>query len=172
MNTVEETIEVAVPVRTAYNQWTQFEGFPRFSRVVKRIVQVTPTVMAWVVGTGPVRKEFETEIVEQVPDSHVAWRSLDRSPLHEGEVEFRALAQDRTAITVRMRIRRRGAAGALTAVPGVAGRVVRLELACFKEFIEGLGEAGGGWRGTIRKGHVRPGEPELSKSQVPTWPVG
>ncbi|MFD5137112.1 SRPBCC family protein [Streptomyces sp. NPDC058378] len=172
MNTVEETIEVAVPVRTAYNQWTQFEGFPRFSRVVRRIGQLTPSVTAWVVGVGPLRKQFEAEIVEQIPDSHVAWRSLDHSPWHEGEVSFRALAQDRTAITVRMRIRRRGAAGVFTAVPGAAGRVVRQELACFKEFIEGLGEAGGGWRGTIRKGHVRPGEPERSKSQVPTWPVG
>lgn len=172
MRTVEEMVEVAVPVHIAYNQWTQFECFPRFSSVVRRVEQVTPSVTTWVIGLGPVRREFRTEIVEQVPDSHLAWRSLNAGPWHAGEVRFRAAAEGRTAVAVRVELRRRGLAGVLPGAPELAGRVVRRELGHFKEFIEGRGEAGGAWRGTIRRGHVHPGEPEMTKSQVPTWPVG
>ncbi|MER6978385.1 SRPBCC family protein [Streptomyces carpinensis] len=172
MHSVEETIEVAVPVRTAYDQWTQFKSFPRFMATVKRVEQVRPAVTAWVIGYGPVRREFEAEIVEQEPDSHLAWRSLERGPSHRGEVSFRPTAAGGTAVTVRMDLQPRGLAGVLTSVPRMAGRVVRLELGHFKEFIEGLGEAGGAWRGTIRNGHVRPVEPQPPRSRVPCWPVG
>ncbi|MYS43916.1 cyclase, partial [Streptomyces sp. SID5998] len=89
MHTVEETIDIAVPVRTAYDQWTQFKSFPRFMTVVRRVEQVRPAVTAWVIGVGPVRREFEAEIVDQEPDSHVTWRSLERRPGHRGEVRFR-----------------------------------------------------------------------------------
>ncbi|MFF0462803.1 SRPBCC family protein [Streptomyces mexicanus] len=173
MNTIEEAIEIAVPVRTAYDQWTQFKSFPRFMTVVKRVEQVKPNVTAWVVGVGPVCREFEAEIVEQEPDSHVAWRSLERRPSHRGQVTFRPTAQgDGTSLGVRLELRRHGLAGALTGVPGLTRRVVRAELGHFKEYIEGLGEAGGAWRGTIRNGHVRPTEPEPPRSRVPCWPVG
>lgn len=172
MSTVEETIEVAVPVRTAYDQWTQFESFPRFMDSVLRVEQVRPAVVLWAVGLGPVRREFTTEIVEQVPDSHLAWRTLERRHPHRGEVTFRPVAPGRTALTVRLRVEPRGLAGLLTAVPGVTSRVVRRELANFKEFVEGLGEACGEWRGTIRNGQVRPMEPEPPRSRVPGWPVG
>ncbi|MCW7944438.1 cyclase [Streptomyces hygroscopicus] len=172
MNTIEEMIEVAVPVRTAYNQWTQFKSFPRFMAVVKRVEQVGPSVTAWVIGLGPVHREFEAEIVEQEPDSHLAWRSLERHPSHRGEVSFRPTAAGGTAVTVRMQVEPRSVAGVPTNVPRVVGRVVRFELGHFKEFIEGLGQEGGGWRGTIHNGHVRPAEPQPPRSRVPCWPVG
>ncbi|GAB1332603.1 SRPBCC family protein [Streptomyces sennicomposti] len=172
MHTVEETIDIAVPVRTAYDQWTQFKSFPRFMTVVKRVEQVRPTVTAWVIGVGPVRGEFEAEIVDQEPDSHVTWRSLERHPGHRGEVRFRPTAAGGTAVTVRIEAEPRGVAGRLTGVPGLAGRVLRSELGHFKEFIEGRGEAGGAWRGSIRHGHVHPAEPEPPRSRVPCWPVG
>jgi uncharacterized membrane protein len=172
MNGVEETIVISVPVRTAYDQWTQFESFPRFMTAVKRVEQVTPAVTLWVVGAGPVCREFATEIVEQVPDSHLTWRSLGRRHGHRGEVTFRPTEEGRTAVTVRMSVEPRGLTGVLTAVPGVTRRAVRRELANFKTFIEGLGEAGGAWRGTIRGGQVRPAEPEPPRSRVAVWPVG
>ncbi|MEU3660650.1 SRPBCC family protein [Streptomyces sp. NPDC032940] len=171
-HTVEESVEVSVPVRTAYNQWTQFKTFPRFTSWVRRVDQVRPTVLVWVVGYGPVHREFTAEIQEQVPDSHLTWRSLGRGPSHRGEVTFRPADAGGARVTVRMEFAPRGLAGALARVPAMTERVVRLELRNFKEFIEGLGEECGAWRGVIRHGHVRPLEPEPPRSRVPTWPVG
>ncbi|GHJ05292.1 MULTISPECIES: SRPBCC family protein [Streptomyces] len=172
MTSVEETVEVAVPVRVAYDQWTQFKSFPRFSATVRRVEQVRPAVTHWVIGRGPVCREFVTEIVEQVPDSHLVWRSLGRRPRHRGEVRFRQAGEGRTAVTVRMWMEPYGPAGLFSAVPGAAGRVLRRELANFRTYIEGFGEACGGWRGTIRGGQVRPAEAEPPRSRVPVWPVG
>ncbi|MFA3875600.1 SRPBCC family protein [Streptomyces sp. MMCC 100] len=172
MNTVEETIEIAVPVRTAYDQWTQFACFPRFTTAVKRVEQLKPTVTLWVVGLGPLCREFAVEIVDQVPDSHLAWRSLGQRHGHRGEVTFRSTEAGGTALTVRMSAEPRGLTGALCAIPGATGRVLRRELANFKTYIEGQGEAGGAWRGTIRGGQVRPTEAEPPRSRVPIWPVG
>ncbi|MFI6360260.1 SRPBCC family protein [Streptomyces sp. NPDC050743] len=172
MHTIEETIEIAVPVRTAYDQWTQFKSFPRFMTVVKRVEQVKPNVTMWVVGMGPVCREFEAEIVEQEPDSHLAWRSLERRPSHRGEVSFRSTEEGSTSVSVRLEAEPGGVAGALPVVPALTRRVVRAQLGHFKEYIEGLGEAGGSWRGTIRNGRVRPVEPEPPRSRVPCWPVG
>jgi len=172
MHTVEETIEVAVPVSTAYNQWTQFKSFPRFASVVKRVEQLRPNLTHWVIGFGPVRHEFNAEIVEQEPDSLVVWRSLDRRSRHGGEVSFRATSPDRTAITVRLRVEPRGVGGRLARTTGLTRRVVRTELGHFKEYIEGLGQESGTWRGVIRGGHVLPSEPEPPRSRVAHWPVG
>ncbi|MFH8371288.1 SRPBCC family protein [Streptomyces sp. NPDC018031] len=166
MDTIEETIEIAVPVRTAYNQWTQFKSFPRFMSVVRGVEQVGPTVTRWTVGLGPVRRRFEAEIVEQRPDARLAWRSMGRRPRHRGEVSFRPTAPDRTAVTLRLEFEPRRAAR------GLARRVVRSELGHFREFIESIGEEGGAWRGTIREGRVQPAEPEPPRSRVPCWPVG
>ncbi|MGY3206127.1 SRPBCC family protein [Streptomyces sp. TE5632] len=172
MHTVEETIEVAVPVRTAYDQLTQFKSFPRFMTGVRRVDQIRPAVTRWVVGAGPVRREVGIEIVEQVPDSHLAWRSLERWLSHRGEVSFRSTVAGTTEITVRVRTEAHGAAGVLAAVPGVTRRAVRSGLRHFKTYIEGMGDAGGAWRGTIRNGRVQPMEPEPPRSRVSCWPVG
>ncbi|MET9505825.1 SRPBCC family protein [Streptomyces sp. NPDC006622] len=172
MHTVEETIEVAVPVSTAYNQWTQFKTFPRFMTVVKKVEHVRPAFTTWTMAVGPVRREFQAEIVDQEPDARVSWRSLGGSPAHRGDVTFRAMAADRTEVTVRIHIAPRGPARVLPGIARIAGRVVRDELRHFKEYIEGLGEATGAWRGTIRDGRVRPEEPKPHRSRVARWPVG
>lgn len=172
MHSVEESIQVAVPVRTAYNQWTQFKSFPRFMATVRKVDQIKPALTSWTIGAGPLRGEFRAEIVEQEPDSHLVWRGLDRHPAHRGEVRFEPTATGGTAVTVRMEIEPRGAAGLLPGVTSLAGRVVRAELRRFKEYIEGLGEESGAWRGTIRDGRLRRGEPERQESGVPCWPVG
>ncbi|WP_093710434.1 SRPBCC family protein [Streptomyces sp. 2131.1] len=172
---VEEAVEVAVPVRTAYNQWTQFKTFPRFSAVVRDVEQVRPTVTAWTIGYGLLRHRFLVEIAEQDPDAYLAWRGLEQHPTHEGEVEFRPMGPGGTAITVRMLLRPPGAAKVLsrfTAVTGLAARLVRAELVGFKHFIEGLGQEGGAWRGTIRNGRVQHDTPEPPRSRVAQWPVG
>ncbi|MFE2263178.1 SRPBCC family protein [Streptomyces griseosporeus] len=172
MHSVEETVEVAVPVRTAYNQWTQFKSFPRFMTTVRKVDQIKPSLTSWTLGRGPVRGVFEAEILEQEPDSHLVWRSLGQRPAHRGEVVFETVAVDRTKVTVRMEIAARGATGLLAGVPKVAGRVVRGELRGFKEYIEGLGAESGAWRGTIRNGRLLRPQEERHTSGVPCWPVG
>ncbi|OPF81059.1 cyclase [Streptomyces antioxidans] len=173
MNTIEETIEVAVPLRTAYNQWTQFKSFPRFMSTVKRVEQIRPAVTEWVIAFGPVRRTFQAEIVHQQPDSSLVWQSLARRPAHRGEVSFHPMTPDRARMTVRLDIPGRGVAALFTGVSsGVTRRVVRSELGRFKEFIEGLGEESGAWRGSIHNGHVQPTEPEPPRCRVPRWPVG
>ncbi|MFI6809047.1 SRPBCC family protein [Streptomyces luteogriseus] len=172
---VEETVEVAVPVRTAYNQWTQFKTFPRFSAVVHGVEQLRPTVTAWTIGYGPLRHRFAVEIVEQDPDAYLAWRALSQKPSHQGEVEFRPMESGGTAITVRMLLEPQGAARILTRSSRAArltARLVRGELVNFKQFIEGLGQEGGAWRGTIRNGRVQHDHPEPPRSRVAQWPVG
>ncbi|MGW6012096.1 SRPBCC family protein [Streptomyces sp. NPDC055210] len=196
MFSVEESIEVAVPVSAAYNQWTQFKSFPRFMTVVKKVEQVRPALLSWTLAVGPVRREFQAEIVEQEPDSHLTWQSLERHFVHQGEVLFRPTAADgtatgrtydtavdatdgttggatdRTTVTVRIEVDSPGATALLGGLPELVGRVVQRELRHFKAYIEGLGAESGAWRGTIRGGRVRPEEPRPHRSRVPHWPVG
>ncbi|WP_330194306.1 SRPBCC family protein [Pseudarthrobacter sp. J47] len=170
--TVDESIDLTVPVGVAYNQWTQFESFPRFATVVKEVNQIRPNLSHWVIGVGPWRHEFDAEIVDQLPDSLVAWRSLDRRFKHGGKAMFRTVDPENSTLTVRLQIEPHGLPGLISQVPGLAQRVVQGELRQFKEFIESVGQEGGAWRGVIRNGHVLPSEPEPPRSRVPRWPVG
>lgn len=149
--TIEVGVEVGVPVRTAYDRWVRFEGFPRFMPWVRRVEQVRPNVTRWWVGKGPLRHEFYTEVTEQHPDALVSWRSLDDRLPHEGAVTFEPLGEERTRMTLRVEL----GDGALArrAAP-VVRRVVESHLACFATFVEGVGDAGETWRGTIRRGRV------------------
>lgn len=164
METVEEAIEIALPVSVTYNQWTQFKSFPRFMSAVKKVEQINPAVTRWVIGLGPVHREFTAEIVEQHPDSCLVWRSLDRSPVHRGRVSFRSSAPDRSEVTVQL--------DTFRDMLGITRRVVRNELRNFKEYIEGVGEESGAWRASIHNGHVLPVESEPPRSRVPRWPCG
>ncbi|GHA07225.1 cyclase [Streptomyces tauricus] len=172
MYSVEETIEVAVPVRAAYNQWTQFKSFPRFMTVVKKVEQIRPALLSWTLAVGPLRREFQAEIVEQEPDSHLTWQSLERHFVHRGEVSFRPTATGGTTVTVRIEVDSPGATALRGGLPKLVGRVVQRELGHFKAYIEGLGAESGAWRGTIRGGRVRPEEPRPHRSRVAHWPVG
>ncbi|WP_314409237.1 SRPBCC family protein [Streptomyces kroppenstedtii] len=175
MFSVEETIEVAVPVSSAYNQWTQFKSFPRFMTAVKKVEQVRPALLSWTLAAGPLRREFQAEIVEQEPDSHLTWRSLERHFGHQGEVSFRPAtdgAADRTTVVVRIEVDTPAASALLGGLPELVSRVVQRELRHYKAYIEGLGAESGAWRGTIRDGRVRPVEPKPHRSRVAHWPVG
>ncbi|MCK1799005.1 SRPBCC family protein [Streptomyces sp. XM4193] len=170
MTTVEETVRIAVPVRTAYDQWTRFGMFPRFMPSVKRVEQARPSLMRWTVGLGPLHHSFTTEIVEQQPDTLVQWRSLDGR--HRGEVTFHALAPDRAAVTARLQVLRPGFAFLASDALGLLRRLMRAELTHFKEFVENRGREVEGWRGTIRDGRVCPVDTTPPWSSVPRWPVG
>ncbi|MFE5165245.1 SRPBCC family protein [Streptomyces sp. NPDC056697] len=140
---------------------------------VQRVEQIRHAITHWFIRCGPVRRSFQAEIVHQRPDSSVVWRCLERHPSHWGEVSFRPTAPERTQVTVRIEATPGRVASLLTnASSGLTRRVVRRELGHFKEFIEGLGQESGAWRGSIHNGHVQPTEPEPPRSRVARWPVG
>lgn len=160
-------VEVDVPVRTAYDRWTRFEGFPRFMPLVRRVEQVRPNVTRWWFGRGLLRHEFYAEIVEQHPDALVAWRSLDRRFPHQGEVRFRELGERRTGVSVNLEVGSRWGARCPQAV---LRRLVESQLAGYAAFVENVGDAGDTWRGTIHHGRVE--NLEKSPPAHPGWVHG
>ncbi|MBO4275131.1 SRPBCC family protein [Microbispora triticiradicis] len=156
MSSIEQSIDVNVPIRTAYNQWTQFESFPEFMEGVESVKQIGDTRTDWVVEIAGVRREFEAEITEQHPDERVAWRSLD-TPRQAGVVTFHRLGDDTTRVTLQMEYDPEGflekAADALQLVR----MRVKGDLERFKTFIESRGAETGAWRGDVPGPHQQGG---------------
>jgi len=150
MSTVEQSIEVAVPVTTAYNQWTQFESFPRFMSGVDRIDQTSDTMTHWVTTVDGVTREFDAKITEQRPDERVAWASVD-GPSQSGVVTFHRLADDRTEVMVQMDFEPDGVVEQVGDRLGVVRRQVEGDLDRFKHFIEQSGTETGAWRGEVER---------------------
>ncbi|MDP9006379.1 MAG: SRPBCC family protein [Actinomycetota bacterium] len=148
MSTVQESIEVNVPVRAAYDQWTQFEEFPRFMEGVEEVRQVTDTRTHWVTEVGGTKREFDAEITEQVPDKRIAWRAVD-GPDQGGVVMFEPVGSGTTRVTVEMDFAPEGVVEKAGDALGVVDRRVKGDLARFKEFIEQRGVETGAWRGEV-----------------------
>jgi uncharacterized membrane protein len=148
MSTVVESVDVAVPVRTAYNQWTQFEQFPSFMDGVEQVRQVTEELTHWVVEIGGAKREFDAKITEQHPDERVAWASLD-GPRHAGVVTFHRLDETHTRVTAQMEIDPEGFVENVADKTGLLDRKVKGDMKRFKEFIESRGDESGAWRGEV-----------------------
>jgi uncharacterized membrane protein len=149
MSTVTESVDVAVPVRTAYNQWTQFEEFPQFMEGVSEIRQVSDTLTHWKTEIGGVKREFDAKITEQLPDERVAWTSVAGSK-QAGVVTFHRLDENTTRVTVQMDFEPEGLVEQAGDKLGVLDRRVKGDLKRFKEFIEGRGGVEtGAWRGEV-----------------------
>jgi uncharacterized membrane protein len=149
MSKVVKSIDVDVPVRTAYNQWTQFESFPQFMEGVDSIEQVTDTRTHWRTSIGGVTREFDADIVEQVPDERVAWKSTGGTT-HAGVVTFERLDEGRTRVTVQLVWEPEGLVEKAGAALQVDDLRVSGDLKRFKEFIESRGTETGAWRGDVR----------------------
>jgi len=145
---IESSINVQVPVRTAYNQWTQFEEFPRFMEGVKEVRQLDDQHVHWVAEIAGKEKEWDAEITEQIPDQRVAWRSVGGAP-NAGVVEFRPLGAEETEVRVRMEYEPEGAVETIGTALQAADVRVKGDLRRFKEFIESRGAETGAWRGEI-----------------------
>jgi uncharacterized membrane protein len=148
VSTIEQSIEVAVPVTTAYNQWTQFESFPEFMEGVERVDQVGDTMTHWVTNVGGVKREFDAKITEQHPDERVAWTSVDE-PRQAGVVTFHRLSPETTKIMVQMDFEPEGVVETAGDKLGIVKRRVKGDLERFKAFIESRGTAEGAWRGEV-----------------------
>ena len=148
MATIEQSIEVDVPVRTAYNQWTQFEEFPRFMDGVDEVRQIDDTHLHWVVSHDGTKHEFDTEITEQRPDERIAWKTTDGTS-HAGVVTFHRLSDTRSKVMVQMDWQPEGALEKVGAALGSDDRRVKHDLENFKDLIESRGSAPGAWRGEV-----------------------
>ncbi|MGW8484371.1 SRPBCC family protein [Microbacterium sp. NPDC055903] len=149
MAQIIETIDVDVPVRVAYDQWTQFESFPDFLEEVISITQLDDTHTRWKVEIGGVVREFDAEITEQHPDERVAWRSTGGDADHAGVVTFHRLSDDVTRVTVQLDWEPEGFVETVGSLVGAGSHAVRKDLANFKRFIEDRGAPTGGWRGEV-----------------------
>jgi uncharacterized membrane protein len=151
MAEVKETIEVNVPVSTAYNQWTQFEEFPSFMENVESVTQLDDTHLRWVAEIGGKREEWKAEITHQEPDKVIAWRAIEGRE-NSGRVEFEPLGSDRTRIEVTMTWEPEGFVEAAADKVGVSDRAVKVDLERFKELVEARGVESGAWRGEVVEG--------------------
>ena len=149
MSQAIETVDVNVPVSVAYNQWTQFEEFPKFLSYVESITQVTDTLTEWKVRVGGVEREFEAVISEQHPDERVAWNSTGGEVDHAGVVTFHKLSDNETRVTVQIDWEPTGVLEKLGAVFGADDHSVKKDLDNFKKYIESRGAESGAWRGDV-----------------------
>jgi uncharacterized membrane protein len=151
MATITETIDVTVPVHTAYNQWTQFESFPEFMEGVKRVRQLDDTTLEWVADVAGKEKSWTAKITEQRPDERIAWTSVGGAR-NAGTVSFQPLGGDRTRVQLQLDVEPEGPVETAGTAAGVPSREVRGDLERFKEYIEARGQETGAWRGEIEQG--------------------
>lgn len=148
MHHVEKSIEVDAPVGMAYNQWTQFEDFPRFMEGVSSVHQMDDKRLHWKADIGGKDLEWDAEIFEQIPDQRIAWRSQS-GPLNTGMVNFESLGPSRTRVWLKLNYEPEGAMEKMGSAMGVVGHRIEGDLKRFKQFIESRGAETGAWRGRI-----------------------
>ncbi|GGM36739.1 hypothetical protein GCM10012275_04870 [Longimycelium tulufanense] len=160
MPSIVKSVDVGVPVRTAYDQWTQFETFPNFMPGVRRVQQVTDTRTHWETEIAGTHREFDAEITEQRPDERVAWRSIT-GPRQAGVVTFHRLDDEHTRVHLQLDWEPEGFTELAASALGIVQRRVRNDLDRFREFIEARGGSTGGWRGEVQR-PPQAGEQETS----------
>ena len=148
MSTIEESIEIERPVRTVYNQWTQFEEFPSFMEGVESVTQIDDTHLHWIAEIGGVRREWDAVVTEQHPDERVAWRSTSGTS-NAGVVTFHKLAEDRTKVMLQLDVDPEGALERVGDALGIIRRRASGDLERFKKLIETRGQESGSWRGDV-----------------------
>jgi uncharacterized membrane protein len=150
LGSVEQSIDLDVPVKTAYDRWTQFEEFPRFMKGIKEIRQIDDTHLHWKAEIGGHVKEWDAEITEQRPEERVAWKATDGSP-NAGVVTFHRLSDDQSRLMVQIEYEEEGLLEKVGGALGADTHRVKDDLQRFKELVEAHG-ATGGWRGEVEHG--------------------
>ncbi|WP_336216499.1 SRPBCC family protein [Nonomuraea sp. LPB2021202275-12-8] len=171
MSTIEHSVDVNVPVRVAYNQWTQFESFPEFMEGVESIKQVTDTRTHWITEIAGVKREFEAEITEQHPDERIAWRSIDK-PHQAGVVTFHHINPETTRVTLQMEYDPEGFVEKAGDWLQIVKLRIRNDMERFKSFIESRGSETGGWRGDVPGAHQPGSGLGVSDDPVPPGTIG
>lgn len=148
MSTVQKSVDVNVPVRTAYDQWTQFEEFPRFMEGIESVKQTDDTHLHWKAEIAGREEEWDAEITEQKPDERVAWHST-QGARNAGVVTFHRIDDDTTRVTLQMEVEPQGVVESAADAMGVLDRRVQGDLEHFKDYIEERGAPTGAWRGQV-----------------------
>jgi uncharacterized membrane protein len=154
MEQIEKTIEVNCPVRSVYNQWTQFEDFPRFMAGVKNVRQLDDTHVHWEAEVWGKDVEWDAEITEQDPDRRISWRSTSGAP-NAGTVRFEPLGDDRTRVRLAMAYEPQGAVENMGDALGLLNARVQSTVEDFKKFIESRNTETGAWRGKVEDSRVQ-----------------
>jgi uncharacterized membrane protein len=150
MERIQKSCEVNLPLHQVYNQWTQFEQFPRFMEGVKEVRQLDDQRLHWVAEIAGKEKQWTAKISEQIPDHRIAWQS-ESGDYTSGIVNFESLDPNRTLVTLEMMYDPKGFVENAGDTLGVVSRRVSNDLEHFKQFIENRGQETGAWRGTIRE---------------------
>lgn len=148
MATSEQSVDVNVPISTAYNQWTQFEDFPKFMSDVESVQQIDDRRLHWKVKIAGVEREFDAEITEQRPEERIAWRSLSGVG-HAGVVTFHKLDDATTRVMFQLDMAPDNVVEAIGEKTGIVSKAAERDMKNFKEFIESRGAETGGWRGEV-----------------------
>jgi uncharacterized membrane protein len=150
MSTVEESIDVHVPVHTAYNQWTQFEEFPRFMEGVESVRQLDDTHLHWKAEIAGVTREWDAAITEQTPDQRIAWRATEGAD-NGGVVTFHKIDDDTTRIMLQLEFDPEGFVEKAGDALGFVSRRAKGDLERFRDFIDARGRESGAWRGEVNQ---------------------
>ena len=153
MSQIIETVDVDVPVRVAYDQWTQFEEFPRFMEAVEKVEQLDDTTLRWTAKIAGVTKSWTATITEQSPDQRIAWTATEGAE-NAGVVTFHRLDDRKTRVTLQLDVEPEGVVESAGDALGFVQRQTKGDLKRFKEFVEGRGVATGAWRGEVKQDDV------------------
>lgn len=173
MAKVEQSVDVAAPVRTVYDQWTQFREFPRFMEGVEEVLQLDDTHLHWVAEIAGQRREWDAVIEEQTPDRRIAWASTDGAR-NGGAVTFHELEDDRTRVMLQLEYDPETFMEKAGDALGVVDRRVSGDLERFRDFVEAEGLETGAWRGEVRDGRPvdDPGERSIPSELPPPLDPG
>ena len=150
MSEIIETVDVNVPVRTAYDQWTQFETFPKFMEGVERVEQLDDTTLRWTAEIAGQKRTWKARITEQTPDQRIAWTSTEGAK-NAGVVTFHRLDDNTTRVTLQLDVDPEGPVENIGDALGFVQRRAKGDMERFKEFIESHGSETGAWRGTVKQ---------------------
>ncbi|MFE5793144.1 SRPBCC family protein [Streptomyces sp. NPDC056503] len=170
---VYDTIEVEAPLREVYDQWTQFEEFPRFMDGVEEVRQLDDRLCHWRTRIAGATREFDTEIVDQLPDERIAWRTVGGDVKQKGVVTFERVDDAHTRVRLAMEVEATGMAEKAAKAMGIVENRIEGDLHRFKDFIEDRDRATGGWRGRLRpadsSGGGTPTDPATATDDVPPY---
>ena len=150
MSEIIETVDVNVPVRTAYDQWTQFESFPMFMEGVEKVEQLDDTTLRWTAEIAGQKRTWKARISEQTPDQRIAWTSIEGAK-NAGVVTFHRLDDNKTRVTLQLDVDPEGPVENIGDALGFVQRRAKGDMERFKEFIESRGTETGAWRGTVKQ---------------------
>jgi uncharacterized membrane protein len=156
MPKVQDSIEVQVPVQQAYNQWTQFEEFPKFMDGIQSVQQLDETHVQWVAEIGGASRQWTTEVTEQQPDEKIAWKTIDGEVKNDGVVTFEQVGPNQTRVNVEMDVEGKSTMENVASdLLGVVKDQVHGDLERFKQLIEKRDEETGAWRGEVQEGEAK-----------------